>query len=109
MSKSYSKYGYYGTSIPHDPKAYSMIEQFKTTSVKISLYDLISTSKTHQEIQYVMFKKEIIPTNVCVAIFSKKLQSIEECDAITFYKSDKFSKEILIECLSLYITPMIDG
>jgi len=56
--------------IPHDPKEYSMIEQLKTNHENISLYDLISTSETHREIIYALFKKEIVPTNMFAAIFS---------------------------------------
>jgi len=44
-----------------------------------------------------------------LAIFFKNLRSIKECDGIKFYKSKKLSREILVECLSLYITPMIEG
>lgn len=56
-------------SIPPDMKAYSVIEQLKTTLAKISLYDLISTSKVHREILYALFKKEVVPTNIITAVF----------------------------------------
>lgn len=96
-------------NIPHDLKIYSRIEQLKTTTAKISLYDLISTSETHREILYVLFKKDRVPTNMFVAIFLKKLKSIKECDAISFCKYEKLNKELLDECLAFYITPMIYG
>jgi len=86
-----------------------MIEQLKIIPTKISLYDLIFTSETHREILYALFKKEIVPTNMSAGMFSKKIKSIKECDAISFYKSKKLSKELLDECSTLYITPMIDG
>jgi len=86
-----------------------MIEKLKTIPTNIILYDLISTSKTHKDLLYALFKKEIVPTKMYVAMFSKKLRSIKECDAISFYRYEKFSKELLVECLALYITPMIDG
>ena len=41
-------------------------------------------------------------------IFFEKLKYIKECDGILFYRSKKLSREILAECLALYITPMID-
>ena len=42
-------------------------------------------------------------------MFQKKLRSIKECDVISFYRSEKLSKEILAKCLAFYITPMIEG
>jgi len=41
-------------------------------------------------------------------MFFDKLRAIQECDAISFYKYKKLNKEILEECLDLYITPLID-
>jgi len=96
-------------SIPLDPKTYSMIKKLKTTLTKISLYDLISTSKTHREILYALLKKEVVPTNMSSTMFSKKLIAIKECDVISFYKYEKLNKDFLDECLALYIIPMIDG
>jgi len=86
-----------------------MIEQLKNTTTKISLYDLISTYATHREILYALFKMETIPANMSATMFFDKLKAIQECDAISFYKSEKFNKELLDECLALYITPLIDG
>jgi len=85
-----------------------MIEQLKNTTTKISLYDLISISKTHKEILHALFKKETIPTNMSAAMFSKKVKD-KECDVISFYKYEKLSKNMLDECLALYITSMVDG
>lgn len=48
---------YEHVSLPTNTKAYSMIEQLKTNPAKISLYDLISTSKKYREVLYVLFKK----------------------------------------------------
>ena len=73
------------------------------------MYDLISISEIHREILYALFKKEIVLTNMFAAIFSEKLRCIKECDAITFYRYEKLRKELLDECINLYITPMIDG
>lgn len=42
-------------------------------------------------------------------MFSKKLKSIKECDVVSFYRSEKLTKEIRVECLALYITSMIEG
>ena len=42
-------------------------------------------------------------------MFSKKLRSLKECDAISLYRFENLSKELLVECLTLYITPMIEG
>jgi len=86
-----------------------MIEKVKTTPSMISLYDLISTSKKHKEILYALFKNKTFPTNITGTIFLKNLSSIKECDRITFYRSEKLSKETLTECVALYITPMIEG
>jgi len=86
-----------------------MIDQLKTTPIKISLYDLISTYEIHREILYVLFKKEIIPTNMSTSKFLEKIKSIKECDAISFYRSEKLSKEILTKYLALYIILMIKG
>lgn len=49
-----------------------MIDQLKNTPKKISLYDLISTSQVHRDILYTLFKNEIIPTNILVAMFFEK-------------------------------------
>lgn len=70
---------------------------------------MISTSEIYREILYTLFKKEKIATNISTTMFSKKLRYIKECNAISFYISDKLSKELLDECLTLYITHMIDG
>lgn len=86
-----------------------MIEQLKTTPAKISLYDIIFTSEIHREILYALLKMEIVPTNMSVAMLSKKLRDIKECDAISFYKFEKLNKEFIDKCLALYITPMING
>lgn len=80
----------------------------KSTPAKVSLYNIISTSETHREILYSLFKKEICSTNMFATIFFEKLKYIKECDGILFYRSKKLSREILAECLALYITPMID-
>jgi len=59
-------------SIERDPKSYSMLEQLKNTHAKISLYDLISTSKKYIEIIYELFKKEKISTNSYATLFFEK-------------------------------------
>lgn len=94
-------------SLPSDPRAYNMVEQLKTTSAKIILFDLISTYEVHREVLYDLFKKETIPKNIFATIFSEKLQSIKDCDAISFFRLDKLSKEIIVECLTHFITSMI--
>lgn len=86
-----------------------MIEKLKSTPTKISLYDLIFTSQAHREVLYALFKKEVIPNDISIAIFFEKIKPLEECDAILFYKYEKLKKEILHECLALYIIPMING
>jgi len=47
-----------------------MIDQLKNTPAKISLYDLISTSQTHRDVLYTLFKNETIPTNILATTFS---------------------------------------
>lgn len=42
-------------------------------------------------------------------MFLEKLKPLKEVDIISFYKSKKLKKELLDECLVLYITPMIEG
>lgn len=96
-------------SLPHDPKVNSMIDQLKNNPTKISLYDLISTLKVHRDILYALFKNENIPTNISATMFSKKIRTIKECDVIYFYKSEKLNQDLLDECSTLYITPMVDG
>ena len=96
-------------SIPHDPKVYKMIDQLKNTPTEISLYDLISTSQVHRDILYDLFMNETIPNNILAAMFSEKIRTIKECDAISFYKYGKLNQELLYECFTLYITPMVDG
>jgi len=70
---------------------------------------ILSTFEIHREILYALFKKEVVTTNMFVAMFFEKLRAIKECDAISFYKYEKLNKELLDECLALYITPMIYG
>jgi len=60
------------------------------------LYDLISTSEAHREILYALFKKEVVPTNISVAMFSEKLKAIKECDAIYFFTN---MKRLIKSCL----------
>lgn len=56
-----------------------------------------------------MFKKKVVSNNIYAAIFLEKLKPLEEWDTISFYKSKKLRKELLDECLPLYIMPMVDG
>lgn len=86
-----------------------MIEQLKTTTTKINLYGLISIYEIHREILYTLLKKDVVSTNISDVIFFEKLNPIQECDVISFYKYEKLKKELLDECLALYIKPMIDG
>ena len=86
-----------------------MIDQLKNTPAKISLYDLISTLQAHRDVLYNFFKNETISTNILATIFFEKLQSIRESEAISFYKYDKLTQELLEGYLALYITPMVDG
>lgn len=43
-----------------------------------------------------------------MATCSKKLQTIRESDTISFHKSEILNQELLNECASLYIAPMVD-
>ena len=51
----------------------------------------------------------MVPTNIWATTFFEKLQTLRECDAISFYKFEKLNQDLLDECLALYITPMVDG
>jgi len=85
-----------------------MIDQLKNTLTKITLYDLISTSHIHRKVLYTLFKSETFPTNILVTVFYEKLRTIREGDIIFFYKSKKLNQELLDECSTLYITPMVE-
>ena len=86
-----------------------MIDQLKNIPAKVCLYDLIATFHAHREVLYALFKNEIIPTNILATTFFKKLRTLREGDTISFHKSEKLNRELLNECFTLYITPMLDG
>lgn len=71
------------------------------------MYDLISTSKKHIEVLYDLFKKETVLNNISTTIFSQKIQSIKDYDTNSFFRFEKLRKELIAECLALFITPMI--
>jgi len=86
-----------------------MIDQLKNTPTKISLHDLIYTSQVHRDILYALFKNETVPINISATMFSEKIRTIKECDIISFYQFEKLNKELLDECSTLYVTPVVDG
>lgn len=59
------------------------------------------------KILYDMIKKENVPSNSSIIAFSKKIQSLQNCHAITFDDKVFPKKEIVDEYLALFITPMI--
>lgn len=56
------------------------------------VYMIFYTSQVHMDILYVFFKNETIATNILVAMFSKKIRTIKECDAIYFYKYENLNQ-----------------
>lgn len=61
------------------------------------------------EVLYELVKKEKVPINIYTILVYEKIQSIKYCDAISFCKSKKLNKELIFECLTLYMIPMIYG
>lgn len=72
-----------------------MIDQLKNTPAKVNLYDLITTSHTHREVLYALFKNETIPTNISTTTFYETFNTIKGGNALAFYKSKMLNLELL--------------
>jgi len=81
--------------LPKDPRSFELIEQLKNTQAKVSLFELLQISEPHREMMNQIFKNSQIDRNISIIVFTKKAKIWSKEEVITFYPSEKPSKDVI--------------